>query len=140
MKRKAETMQATSLEALKESMGACRVEEREDRLPVQLTDAELRDVTKRLREVALAHDELEVKAKEAARQMKEELGGMKTTLRQLTEIAGTGIERRKVPVADLHDARTWMVVTVRLDTMEEVTRRPMREDESERARQPEMFS
>lgn len=117
------------IEQLKEKYGAYRVQEREDKLLVTLPDDEWKERARALQREQSEHDELEMRTKEALRAMKEELGGKKDRIRKLTEIVGTGKERRVVPVVDLFDARTWMCVTHRLDTGEEVTRRPMREDE-----------
>lgn len=104
------------------------------RLPVALTDEEIR-----LRGVQMAglenqYEEASGEAKQTAKSYKDTLEGLRLSILKLSDQIASGKEYRDVQVEERKDWDTQEVLTLRCDTFEVVDRRPMTPNELQRGR------
>lgn len=113
---------------------------RTELLPVPLTyDEQLqrgKDHAALCQRIAIAKDD----AKEEAKGRKLAIKKLETEECELRDVVNTGKERRPVEVRDEYDKEAKLVVTIRLDTGEVVSSRPMTSEELLSQQQGRLFA
>lgn len=99
------------------------------RLPVKLSAEEQRQRGKMLAERVEEYNREESAAKSAAEAGRAKLKVLRRDIDQLADVVDTATERRDVECALMRDERRFEIVWMRLDTHEEIERRPMTETE-----------
>jgi hypothetical protein len=99
------------------------------RLPVKLSDEEQRQRGKTMAERVEEYNREEADAKAASTVAKARLKNLRRDIDQLADVVTTCTERRDVECAMMRDDRRSEIVWMRLDTHEEIERRPMTETE-----------
>jgi len=104
-------------------------------LPCVLTEAEIADRAAMMARLVLDEQVLETKKKIAMDGFKEELDHVAGDIRRLAQAVRDRSERRQVEISYHHDVDRYVVATIRQDTGEIVTTRPMTAEEMADAKQ-----
>lgn len=99
------------------------------KLNVKLTSEEQRQRGKTLAERVEEYNREEQEMKAAAELARAKLKNLRRDIDALADVVDTGTERREIECALMRDDRRLEIVWMRLDTHEEVERRPMTETE-----------
>ena len=94
-------------------------------LPVKLTDGEIARYAREMSDYEIEEGVIEAEMKAAAKNYKDQLGGIASEIRTRARIISSGQESRQIPVVEGIDEAGNHLVSYRLDTMAEVSRRPL---------------
>ena len=110
------------------------------RLSVGVSVEELQEIGGKLATLIQRQRMLRQEKSETDRRLNGEIASLQGDIGEYADVLREGQRTAEVPCQVQHDLQSYEVIVVRTDTMEEIDRRPMTEDEKAKAQQTDAFN